>query len=112
MGKPVYAVPGSIFSNVSEGCNWLLDQGRAKPMTLSYFKQKNYSEKARINRHKAVLNDIESNLITLLTLEGPQSLNELVRSTEKSVGEVSATLTSLLLKGEVKEERGVWGISK
>lgn len=110
MGKPVYAVPGSIFSTVSDGCNWLLAQGLAKPMTLDYFKQKNYSEKVRINRGKAILNDAESNLITLLTLEGPQSLNELVRCADKPVGEVSATLTSLLLKGEIGEERGVWKV--
>lgn len=110
MGKPVYAVPGSIFSNVSEGCNWLLAQGLAKPMILDFFKQKNYSEKVRINRGKVVLNDTESNLITLLTLEGPQSLNELVRRSEKSVGEVSATLTGSLLKGETCEERGVWKV--
>lgn len=110
MGKPVYAVPGSIFSTVSDGCNWLLAQGLAKPMTLDYFKQKNYSEKVRINRGKTILNDAESNLITLLTLEGPQSLNELVRCADKPVGEVSATLTSLLLKGEIGEERGVWKV--
>jgi len=112
MGKPVYAIPGSIFSNVSLGCNWLLQQNLAKPMTLDFFKDKNYSEKVRINREKATFNNTESNLIALLTLEGPQSLNELVRRTEKPVGEVSAILTSLLLRGEVGEERGVWTVSK
>lgn len=111
MGKTVYAVPGSIFSNVSLGCNWLLAQNLAKPMTLDFFKDKNYSEKVLIYRHKSNLSEGESNLITLLTLEGPESLNELVRRTDKSVGEVSATLTSLLLKGEVGEERGIWKVS-
>lgn len=110
MGKPVYAVPGSIFSTVSDGCNWLISQSLAKPLTLEFFKDKNYSEKVRINRGKTILNDAESNLITLLTLEGPQSLNELVRCADKPVGEVSATLTSLLLKGEIGEERGVWKV--
>ena len=114
MGKPVYAVPGSIFSSVSEGCNWLIAQGFAKPMMLDYFKDTKqkvgdmYSEKVRMNRDKTKISIGESNLITLLTIEGPQSVNELSRRAGKSVGEVSAMLMSLLLRGEVQEERGVW----
>ena len=114
MGKPVYAVPGSIFSSVSEGCNWLITQGFAKPMMLDYFKDTKqkvgdmYSEKVRMNRDKTKISIGESNLITLLTIEGPQSVNELSRRAGKSVGEVSAMLMSLLLRGEVQEERGVW----
>lgn len=108
MGKPVYAVPGSIFSKVSQGCNWLIEQGLAKPLTLDFFTHKNYSEKVRIRRHNGKLNNDESILITRLRLEGPQSLNEVARGVGKPVGEVSSLLMSLLLKGEVKEERGVW----
>jgi DNA processing protein len=111
MGKPVYAVPGSIFSSVSEGCNWLLSNGLAKPMTMDFFKQQNYSNKVRINRGKVSLSGGEGNLITLLTLEGPQGVNELSRGLRKSVGEVAAMLTTLLLKGEVEEERGMWKVS-
>ena len=110
MEKPVFAVPGSIFSKVSEGCNWLITEGRAKPMTLDFFNNKNYSEKVPINMSKAKMSEGESNLITLLTLMGPQSLNELARKSGKSAGEVSAILTTLLLKGEVGEERGIWGV--
>lgn len=108
MGKPVYAVPGSIFSTVSEGCNWLLSEKLATPFTMDFFKQESYSQKVRINQAKSKLTDSESNLVTLLTLAGPQSVNELARQTERPVGEVSALLTTLLLRGEVKEERGIW----
>lgn len=111
MDKPVYAVPGSIFSGVSEGCNWLLAKGYAKPLTLEYFDQKNYPEKVRINRAKSNLSKDESKLITLLTLEGPRSLNDLARNSGRSVAEIGASLTSLLLKGEITEERGVWKVS-
>lgn len=110
-GKPVYAVPGSIFSNVSLGSNWLIEQGLAKPFTLDYFKDKNYSEKVPINPSKVHLTNSESILIVQLKLEGPQSVNELSRAVGKSVGEISALLMSLLLKGEVEEERGVWKVS-
>ena len=110
MGKPVYAVPGSIFSSVSVGCNWLIAQGLAKPMTLDFFKDKNYPEKVRMNRAKVIMSEGEGNLVTQLTLEGPSSVNELSRRMEVSVGLISALLTSLLLKGEVREERGIWMI--
>jgi len=112
MGKPVYAVPGSIFSSVSLGCNWLIEAGLAKPMILDYFNQKTCSEKVRINRTKRKMSEGESKLITLLTQGGPRSVNELARATGTSAGEVSANLTSLLLKGEVGEERGVWGMAR
>lgn len=111
MGKPVYAVPGSIFSQVSAGCNWLIEQGLAKPLTLDFFTNKNYSEKVRIRRNKGKLNNDESILVTRLRLEGPQSLNELSRYSGKPVGEVSSLLMSLLLRGEVKEERGMWQLN-
>ena len=118
MGKPVLAVPGSIFSGVSEGCNWLIGEGLAKPIDLDYFKgetlkvNNNYSEKERINRRKPSLTDGESNLITLLKIEGPQSVNELSRKLGKPAGEVAGRLVSLLLLGEVKEERGVWSVTQ
>ncbi len=111
MGKPVYAVPGSIFSSVSEGCNWLLSQKLALPLTLDFFNDKNYSEKVRIKPAKSVLTLDESNLVIQLKLQGPKSLNELARSMERPAGEISALLTMLLLKGEVREERGVWIVS-
>lgn len=117
MGKPVLAVPGSIFSDVSQGCNWLIGEGLAKPIDLDYFKgetlkvNNNYSEKERINRGKLNLTDGESNLITLLKIEGPQSVNELSRKLRKPAGEVAGRLVSLLLLGEVKEERGVWAVT-
>jgi len=111
MNKPVYAVPGSIFSKVSEGCNWLIAQGFAKPLTLDFFVEKKYSKKARIRTHSRILSNAESILLTHLRLEGPQSLNELARGLREPVGEISALLTSLLLLGEVSQIRGMWQLN-
>jgi DNA processing protein len=110
MGKPVYAVPGSIFSPVSSGCNWLIGHGLAKPLTLDFFEPKKYSKKVRIRSRSHLLSNAESMLITRLRLEGPQSLNELSRSVGQPVSEVSAVLTQLLLLGEVQEARGLWSL--
>lgn len=116
-GKPIFAVPGSIFSQTSEGSNILISEGKAISLTLDRLFQsleKNeqyfYSEKGRINRQKSKLTDSESILVALLRLQGPQSVNELSRSLGKTVGEMAAMLMTLLLRGEVTEERGVWSI--
>jgi len=117
IGKPVFAVPGSIFSATSEGSNILISEGKAISLTLERLfqalgenEQNLYSQKARQNRQKSKLNGVESTLVALLRLEGPQSVNILARGFGKPVGEVLAMLMSLLLKGEVVEERGAWGL--
>jgi DNA processing protein len=111
MGKPVYAIPGSIFSKVSEGCNWLIAEGLAKPLTLDFFTPKKYSKKVRIRRASHLLSNEESILLTHLRLAGPQSLNELARGLHEPVGELSAHLTKLLLLGEVSQVRGIWQLN-
>ena len=117
-GKPVFAVPGSIFSETSEGSNILISEGKAISLTLERLYQalgKNeedlYSQKGRNNRQNSKLSGPESTLVALLRLEGPQSVNELSRGLGKTVGEVSAMLMSLLLRAEVNEERGIWSVN-
>ena len=118
-GKPVFSVPGSIFSATSEGSNILISEGKAISLTLARLyqaletdEQYFYSEKGRLNRQKSRLSGSESTLVALMKIEGPESVNELARGVGKPVGEISAMLMSLLLRGEVVEERGVWGIAK
>jgi DNA processing protein len=108
LGKPVYAVPGSIFSSTSAGCNWLIAAGRAVPWTLETTEHATYSDKRRIKRTDPTLSEEERQILTQLTLEGPQGTNELARACRLPVAEVGAVLTTLVVKGEVVEERGVW----
>ena len=117
-GKPVFAVPGSIFSSTSEGSNILISEGKAISLTLARLYQALesnehilYSEKGRNNRQKQILTEAESTLVALLKLEGPQTVNELARTAGRPVGEVSALLMTLLLRGEVGEERGMWKVN-
>lgn len=111
MGKPVYAVPGNIFSSVSVGCNLLLSKGWAQPLTMDFFDPKKYSKKVRKNSNNHDFTESESTMITLLTLEGPMSANELSRRMGMGAGEMGATLTGLALKGVATEERGVWTVA-
>ena len=75
-GKPVFAVPGSIFSATSEGSNILISEGKAISLTLERLYQalekmnSIYTPKGRINQQKTRLNSSESTLVALLRLEG------------------------------------------
>jgi len=119
LNKPVFALPGSIFSATSEGSNLLIAEGQAMSLTLERLseslhksEQHLYSLKGRQNRQKPQLSNSESTLIALLTLEGPQSVNELARKLGKPVAEVSSMLTTLFLRNVVEEDRGVWMVAR
>lgn len=111
MKKPVYAVPGSIFSSVSLGCNHLIATGRAIPFTLDFFSHNNYSEKVRINSSIYKNDLIQGSLVVQLKLEGPQSINELSKSLKRPVAELSSALTQMLLSTQVREEKGIWSLN-
>ncbi len=108
LGKPVFAVPGSIFSPVSSGCNWLISEGFARPWTGEVAAHNDYSKKNLKNQANLTMTPDESHILTQLTLEGPQATNELARSCQLPVAQVAAILTTLTVRGLVEEERGVW----
>lgn len=112
-GKPVYAVPGSIFSSTSWGTNTLIEQKMAKALTPQELDritntQGIYSEIERKDQTKPLLVPIERTIVTLLRLEGPQSVNVISRHLSMSIANVTAILSSLQLRNAVSMERGVW----
>lgn len=112
MGKPVYAVPGSMFSSTSEGANFMIETGMAKPLTPSAIDGiiGSSSDLLYKNTVRPVLSGVEKVVYEQLELLGPQSINELARSSGVQVGEILSTLASLEMSGVVVEERGIFGI--
>lgn len=108
--KPVYAIPGSIFSVTSEGTNELINQRVAKPLTLLVLdaivgEQGQGGEKLEMR-----LGPGERELYAQLEILGPQSINELSRAMNMSAKELLSQLAQMELKGIVAEERGVWKV--
>ena len=112
MSKPVYAVPGSMFSSTSEGANFMIETGMAKPLTPSAIDEivGSSSDYLYNKTVRPALSGVEKVIYEQLDLLGPQSINELARRTGGQVGETLSALASLEMSGVVTEERGVWGI--
>ena len=106
--REVLAVPGSIFSSGSEGTNSLIKDG-AHPVTsaedlvevFSLAKEKDGGSVAM----KGSLSEQERSLMEML--KEPISKNELIALSKRPVTEVSATITSLEIKGRLTESNGI-----
>lgn len=111
MGKPVYAVPGSMFAKTSEGANFMIESGLAKPLTNAVVEELggsgNVFEK---ERELKVLGLDEQALVGFLTVVGPSSVNELARGMGIGVGDLLPVLARLELSGVIAEERGIFAI--
>jgi len=104
-GKDVLAVPGPIWSNASRGTNELIKQGAtictSVDDVLSALRLGNPDRAKEAVRTRELLpaSPEESELLALLA--APAHLDDLVRQSGKTVGEVSGTVSILEMKGRV-----------
>lgn len=107
-GRPVFAVPGPITSPASEGPNYLIQNG-AKLISST----KEIMEELHLQTivdteavQKLMPGDAnEAKIIEILNLEEAH-LDELVRMTGSNIGELSARLTVMEMKGLVRNIGG------
>ena len=103
-GKPVFSVPGEIFSKRSRGTNKLISEGAIPVLDinsiLSYF----YLElKADLDRLKEEnIEMTENEKLILDSLEGEMNEDELSSLTGLNINELSEILFDLELKGLIK----------
>lgn len=111
MGKPVYAVPGSMFAKTSEGANFMIESGLARPLNTQVIESLCGSNIGiRSNSTVSNLNPEEQEMVGYLTIAGPCSVNEISRGMSLGVGAILPILAKLELAGVVAEERGVFAI--
>ena len=100
--KPVFAVPGEIFSKRSKGTNKLIYQGSIAvndiDAILSYFylELKKEAEKIKQNERQSLSED-EKNVMDIL--EGEMSIDELILKTYMDISALSDILFDLEIKG-------------
>ncbi len=109
-GREAFAVPGSIFSELSAGCHSILSRGEAKialcarevlqdigvlPMTQS-------------TKHAAAPEDPLQRKIWEALTGVPQTISNLVESCGLDTASIGATLTTLEIAGHAKSVEGMW----
>ena len=132
-GKNVYAIPGSIFSELSYGCNKMISEG-AKPVSDIEDILIDYQDFIRINEKKYnnilknsgnytsnyvninfddnnngyKFSEIEKLIIKILKSEGAQDIDNLSIKIDCSIGDLLLAINSLMMKEFIIEE----GINK
>ena len=109
-GRDVYALPAYADSKKAEGSNDLLKQG-ARFVTsvediLNDFHMKKNSPRPSARKSRAVLDGEEKDLIRLLRDAERMHVDELVQKSEWPAQKTMTLLTSLAMKGAVRELPG------
>lgn len=106
--KQVFAVPGSIFSDVSEGPNNLIKMG-AKTVTTyeDIVSDLNLDIKSKHNQAKQIIPDTKEEALILSALEKDTiHIDKIVEMTKLDIIKVNQTLLLMEMKGKVKNLGG------
>lgn len=107
--KEVYAIPGQITSKSSEGTNWLIKNKAAKMVTeLGDIFENEMGlkiDQGKLFKDYSDLSDIERKIIDILENE-EMTIDELAQKLKLPMTEVSGSLSLMLLRDLIVEERG------
>lgn len=103
-GRDVFAVPGSIFSDVSIGTNRLIQDG-VKPITCGQDILDEYQMSLPKQEVKKISLTKEEHMVhTALQYDYAMSTEELAMRTNLEVGQLALIVLQLMLRGLVKED--------
>jgi DNA processing protein len=106
--RDVLAVPGSLFSQNSNGTNWLIKQG-ATPITSSndILEALGFNiEKPKLTEKEKYADCGEDEIKIINLLREPMERNDLIRELGMNIGEANALLSIMEIKELIKEELG------
>lgn len=107
--RDVFAIPGSIFSDVSTGPNNLIKMG-AKPVSSAkdILDALNLGQAADFKESREIIPDTKEEKVVLLHLtDDPLHIDELKRLTELDIKTISGVLTMMEMKGKAKNLGGM-----
>ena len=110
-GRDIFAVPGSIFSKTSEGTNELLRMV-AIPLTKTVDLLNEYGWNCSIpidsppDKHSDMsLTLLENTLLQYIPYDEALSQDDLIVRSQIDAGTISRTITTLMIKGLIWEDR-------
>lgn len=104
-GRDVFAVPGSIFSPTSAGCNRLIQNGATPLLSVNDVLEQLNMTKIQVQqsvRQTVPPEPLEADLLAYLSA-APQYIDDIVRQTELPSAQVGSLLTIMELKGLVRQ---------
>ena len=114
-GKEVFAIPGRVDSPMSNGTNKIIREQSAHlvtdlddilgPLDEVGRKMKAVEEETPIPERPQGMDKLESEIYDVLELQA-MSLDEIVRKTEKPVGEIASAMTMLVIKRIIEQQPG------
>jgi DNA processing protein len=108
-GREVFAVPGNVFARNSRGTNHLIQQGAKMVCQVSdVLEELNLTMVSEQAQARAVIpeNETEALLLKHLSAE-PAHVDELSRSVELPISQVTSTLALMELKGMIRQVGGM-----
>lgn len=119
MDRELFAVPGSIFSNKSEGPNFLIEKGYARMLLSSQQlfeelpwlnenvnrNENSLNEEQGVRQQNLILSDEEQMIYTFIT-EQPRSINEIHEHTLIPFGHLNVLLLNLCIKQIIELQPG------
>lgn len=103
--RDVYAVPGSIFSRLSEGCNDLIARGaKCTRSAQDILEEYNICHQITFDDKTNTLDENEA-LIFKLIIEAPEAMHidKIIQNTKLDANELSQIVTKLILDDYIKE---------
>lgn len=115
--RDIFAFPGAVGMEMSEGCNNLIAQNVAGLITCAadFVKAMNWTNDAALAKAKAngiardlfpLLNDEEQSVVTLLTKQNDLPLNIISVQAKIPIASISMTMFNLEMKGMIKPLAG------